>query len=261
MGLGLGYLMMGDEMRYFRLLVALVLMLPVVVGAGASEKVSKQSLVSQGSKRSYYLFVPESVKGPAPLLIVFHGTGRNGLSLVEKWKDLAAKEGFIVAGPDSKNSQTWKTPEDGPDFLRDLVEELKAKYPVNPRRVYLFGHSGGAVFALGMSMFESKYFAATAIHAGSWRDPREFRLAEYGKRKIPLAIVVGDRDPLFPVESVRATSERLKEKGFEVEVTVLKGHDHWYYDKAAKINEQLWNYLKRHELAGEPEFEQYQFAN
>lgn len=245
-------------MRYFRFLVPLALAL-TAVGAVPAEKITKQAMVSQGSKRSYYLFVPDSVKGPAPLLLVFHGSGRNGQSLVEKWKDLAAKEGFIVAGPDSKSPQSWRTPDDGPDFLRDLVEELKTKHPINPRRVYLFGHSGGAVFALGMSMFESRYFAATAIHAGSWRDPNEFRLAEYGKRKIPLAIVVGDRDAFFPVASVNATSERLKEKGFEVEVTVIKGHDHYYYDKAPKINEQLWDYLKKHELAEEPEFEQYQF--
>lgn len=246
-------------MRRLHLLFALVLLAPVA--ASAAEKISKQQFTSRGSKRTYHLFVPEGLKGPAPVLIVFHGTGRNGLSVVEKWRDLAAREQFIVAGPDSKSPQTWKTPEDGPDLLRDLVEELKAKHPVNPRRVYLFGHSGGAVFALGMAMFESKYFAAAAVHAGAWRDAREMRLAEYAKRKIPLAIVVGDRDPLFPVEAVRATGARLKEKGIEAEVTVLKGHTHWYYDKAAEINEQLWGYLKRQELTEEPEFEQYEFGN
>ncbi len=245
-------------MKYFCFLILIALMLPITALA-ASEKISKQVIVSQGNKRAYYLFVPNNIKGPAPLLITLHGSGRNGLSLVEKWKDLASKEGFIIAGPDSENSQAWKTPEDGPAFLRDLVEELKAKLPVNPRRVYLFGHSGGAVFALGMSMFESKYFAATAIHAGAWRDTQEFSLIDYAKRKIPLAIVVGDQDQFFPLPAVRSTSERLKEKGFDVEMTIMKGHNHWYYDLAPKINEQLWNYLKKYELTEEPEYEQYQF--
>lgn len=245
-------------MRYFRLLVPLVLLLPALAPA-ASEKIPKQVFVSQGDKRAYYLFVPDNVKGPAPLLITLHGSGRNGLSLVEEWRELAAREGVIVAGPDAKDSQSWKTPDDGPDLLRDLVEELKAKYPVNPRRVYLFGHSGGAVFALGMSMFESKYFAATAIHAGAWRDAREFTLADYAKRKIPLAILVGDRDQFFSVADVKATGERLKEKGFDVEVTVMKGHNHRYYDKAEKINVQLWDYLKKYELAEEPQYERYDF--
>ena len=46
---------------------------------------------------------------------------------------------------------------------------LKSKYPINPRRVYLFGHSAGASFALHMSLMESQYFAAAAIHAGALR--------------------------------------------------------------------------------------------
>ena len=40
----------------------------------------------------------------------------------QKWRDLAAREQFIVAGPDSKSSQTWKTPEDGPDLLRECAQ-------------------------------------------------------------------------------------------------------------------------------------------
>jgi poly(3-hydroxybutyrate) depolymerase len=245
-------------MKYFCFLIFAALMLPAP-SLAAPEKISKQVITSQGKKRAYYLFVPDTIKAPAPLLITLHGSGRNGLSLVEKWKDLAAKEGVIVAGPDAQNSQAWQTPGDGPDFLHDLVEELKTKYPVHPRRVYLFGHSAGAVFALGMSMFESKYFAATAIHAGAWRDAQEFSLIDFAKRKIPLALVVGDRDPFFPVAAVKSTSDRLKERGFEVETTVIKGHTHSYYDLAPKINEQLWSYLKKYELTGEPEYEQYQF--
>lgn len=247
-------------MKSLLFLILIGLVLPATAAA-SSEKVSKQTITSQGKKRVYYLFVPETAKASAPLLLLFHGSGRNGLSLVEKWKDLASKEGIILAGPDSADAQVWKTPEDGPDFLHDLVEELKAKHPVNPRRVYLFGHSGGAVFALGMSMFESKYFAATAIHAGAWRDPREFALLDYAKRKIPLTITVGDRDNFFPVQAVKATGDRLKESGFDVEVTIIKGHNHWYYDRAPKINEQLWNYLKKHEMKEDPEFERYQFQN
>lgn len=245
-------------MKYFRCLVPLALLLPALALA-PPENISKQLITSQGKKRSYYLFVPDSLRAPTPLLITLHGSGRNGRSLVDEWKPLASREGMILAGPDSQDSQAWKTPEDGPAFLYDLVEELKAKYPVNPRRVYLFGHSGGAVFALGMSMFESKYFAATAIHAGAWRDAREFSLMDYAKRKIPLAIVVGDRDQFFPAPAVKATGEQLKENGFDVEVTIMKGHDHSYYDMASKINEQLWNYLRRYELSEEPEYEQYQF--
>src|SRR5947209_158449 len=231
--------------------------------ARAGEKVSKESFESHGKKRTYYLFVPGSVTAaaPVPLVVLLHGSGRNGLSLAEKWKDLASAEGFIIVGPDAISTQGWHTPEDGPDFLRDLVEMLRAKYPVNPRRVYLFGHSAGAVFALDLAMLESEYFAAAAVHAGAWRSAEEFSILAYPKRKIPMAIIVGDRDGFFPLDSVRATEAALKEKGFTVEVTVMKGHDHWYYDLAPGINRNAWDFLKRYELGGEPTYATYSSAS
>ncbi|HYJ45194.1 MAG TPA: PHB depolymerase family esterase [Pyrinomonadaceae bacterium] len=227
--------------------------------AQAADKISKESLDSHGRKRTYYLFVPDSVTGKTsvPLVVLLHGSGRNGLSLVEKWKELAGSQGFIIAGPDSGDSQGWRTPEDGPDFIHDLVEKLRAQYPINPRRVYLFGHSAGAVFALDLSMMESRYFAASAVHAGSWRLEEEFSFMDYAKRKLPLAIFVGDRDQFFSLSSVRATEAALKGRGFQIEVTVIKGHDHWYYDLAPDINRQVWDFLKKYELDAEPEYQAY----
>src|SRR5262249_47557663 len=107
---------------------------------GSSDQITKQKLESQGKQRTYYLFVPKSAEqaNNPPLLVLLHGSGRNGLSLVEKWKDLAAKEGLIIAGPDSSSSEGWRIPEDGPEFIHDLVEALIKQYRVDPHRVYLF---------------------------------------------------------------------------------------------------------------------------
>src|SRR5215470_826719 len=230
--------------------------------ARAAERITKEALESQGKKRTYYLMVPDSAKSSSsvPLIVLLHGSGRNGLSLMEKWKELASREGIIIAGPDSRDSQGWQIPGDGPGFIHELVEALRAKYPVNPRRIYLFGHSAGAVFALNLSMMESEYFAATAVHAGSWRTEREPDVMNYAKRKTPMAIIVGDRDAYFPLQSVKATEATLKERGFPIEVTVMKGHDHWYYDLAPQINRNLWDFLKRHELNEDPRYEAYNFT-
>lgn len=217
----------------------------------------KESILSNKKKRSFYLFVPANVASPAPLIVLLHGSGRNGLSLVEKWRGLASKEGFIIVGPDADGGSGWSMPGDGPDFLRDLVEELKSKYPINPRRVYLFGHSAGAVFALVMSMVEPEYFAATAIHAGAFRQPHEYQIIRDASRKIPLAIWVGTNDPFFSLTDVRATRAAFQAKGFTVEVTEMPGHDHWYYDLAPGINAGAWEFLKKYELTSDPKYSGY----
>lgn len=242
-------------------LIYCIIFLLTPVTVSASEKITKESIPYNNSKRTFYLFVPDTIKPtqPSPLIVLLHGSGRNGLSLVEKWKELAGKEGVIIVGPDSADSSRWSLPRDGPDFLHALVETIKSRYTVNPRRVYLFGHSGGAVFALHISMLESEYFAATAIHAGAWRQPEEYELLKYATRKIPIAIWVGRNDQFFPLTSVWKTRDALRTHGISVEVTEMAGHDHWYYGQASKINENAWGFLKRQELASEQQYTQYNF--
>ena len=220
-------------------------------------RIVRETFLSNKKKRTFYLYVPPSAKAPAPLIVLLHGSGRDGMSLVEKWRDLADKEGIIIVGPDSDGSSGWSVPRDGPDFLRDLVEDLKAKYPINPRRVYLFGHSAGAVFALIMSTVESEYFAATAIHAGAFRQPEEYKTISDGSRKIPIAIWIGTNDQYFSLRDVRATSDAFRSKGFTVEVTEMPGHNHWYYDLAPSINAGAWEFLKQYELTSDPHYSLY----
>ena len=151
------------------ILLTLIVLLLSCSPSLAKDDITKELITSNGKQRAYYLYVPSTIKTetPAPLIIMLHGSNRTGVTLVEKWKDYAKKEGFIIAGPDATDLRGWGSPQDGPDYLHDLVEELKSKYPVNPRRVYLFGHTAGATFALEMSLMESQYIAATAIHDGA----------------------------------------------------------------------------------------------
>jgi len=227
----------------------------------SSQDISKELITSKGKKRAYYLFVPEKLDPakPAPLIVLLHGSGRNGLSLVEKWKDLAKKEKVIIVGPDALDSQNWRIPDDGPGFVYELVEALKARYPVNARRVYLFGHSAGAGQALYLSLLESEYFAATTIHAGALHGGQANELIERAKRKIPIAIFVGTNDSFFPLPVVRATRDALNAKGFNSELTEIKGHTHWYYEKAPEINRSAWEFLRKYELTADPLYEEYEF--
>jgi len=212
------------------------------------------TITSGGRKRSYYLFVPDNLRAPTPLVVLLHGSGHNGRSLIDKWQDLAEKEGFIIAGPDSEDPSAWVLGKDGPDFLHDLVEALKSKHPINPRRVYLFGHSGGAVFGLVMSTVASEYFAAVAVHAGAFRSKTEIEMISFAKRKIPISIWVGTSDPFFSLREVRATRDAFGAKNIVVQVNEIPGHDHNYYGIAGRINASAWEFLKQVELSAEPKY-------
>jgi poly(3-hydroxybutyrate) depolymerase len=240
----------------------LLLVLAFVTAAvPPAPRMVKETFGSGGRTRTYYLFAPDSVKKgeAAPVLVLLHGSGRTGDSLLEKWTAIARRDGIILAGPDASSKEGWAIPEDGPDYLYDLVETLRAQYDIDPARVYLFGHSAGAGHALAMGVLESEYFAAVAVHAGVLNEGM-FPLIERAPRKIPMAIWVGDSDPLFPVRVVQATQESLNKHGFDAQLTVIGTHTHWYYDRAPEINAKVWAFLQRQRLDGEPKYQRYQLS-
>ena len=239
-----------------RLIASLAFALFVATPAVA-QKITKETLDVEGAARTFYLFVPDKLEGKAaPLIVTLHGSGRDGRILVEHWQDLAKKAGIILAGPDATRREEWHGAIDGPAFLHALVEHLKSKYPVDPKRVYLFGHSAGAIHGLGLGVLESEYFAAVAAHAGLL--PQEFApYAQRAPRKIPVAIWIGTNDRFFPVADVRQTRDSLLALSFPVEFTEIAGHTHDYYGRSSRINKEAWTFLQKHKLEGEPKYQVY----
>jgi poly(3-hydroxybutyrate) depolymerase len=242
-------------------LLACCVAFAIPLSAHGADKMTRETFDSGGRKRTYYLLVPEAAKKtPAPpMIVLLHGSGRDGRSLLEKWEPLAKKEGVILVGPDALTSDGWRVPEDGPDFLHELVEMLAFQLDVDKRRIYLFGHSAGAGHGLVMALLESEYFAAVAVHAGSLPDSA-LPLIERAPRKTPIAIWVGTNDALFPLRVVRATRDALNAQGFAAQLTEISGHTHWYYDRAGDINKKVWAFLQQHVLVNEPRYERYHFA-
>jgi hypothetical protein len=68
---------------------------------------------------------------------------------------------------------------------------------------------------------------------------------------------LGTNDTLFPVESVRATRDALKSRGFPAELTEIRGHTHDYYGRAPEINTAAWSFLKQHHLDQDPAYQRY----
>ena len=182
-----------------------------------------------------------------PLVILLHGSGRNGETMASNWRDLALREGFIVAAPDAYNAAMWDSGKDTPEFFRNLVEQVKSRHTVECSRIYLFGHSAGAAYALFLTVVDSDLFAATAIHAGALQTDTN-GLFQQAKRCAPIAIWVGDHDAYFPVDQVMATKKIFESNGYKVELSVILGHDHNYYAIADEINSKAWNFLKKTHL-------------
>jgi polyhydroxybutyrate depolymerase len=233
-----------------------------VVGTVCANDIRKESMVSLNKKREYYLYAPRTPDSSKllPLVVVLHGSGDTGLMPLKRWKDLADRENIIIAGPNALNREAWRIPEDAPTPIYEMIEALKKRYPIDPQRVYLFGHSGGAIVALYLALLQSEYFAAAAIHAGALY-PKDGPFVERTRRKIPFSLFVGTRDPLFPVADLRQTRDMLTSRGFSVDLTEIEGHNHDYGRRSDEINKMIWQFFLKHRLEGEPVQQLYNWEN
>jgi poly(3-hydroxybutyrate) depolymerase len=225
-------------------IAALLCTLLASVCAADAPDVRKESFEYAGIKRTFYLYAPESPAGPAPLLIVLHGSYGDGRSILSTWTTLATQEGLLVVGPDARDRTAWQIRADGPAYIHQLVDAVERRHPIDRQRLYLFGHSGGAVYALTLSMIESEFFAATAVHAGAWRTNKEFIAVPYARRKIPIEIFLGDKDEFFPVSAARKTQSALAEAGHDARLTIVPNHTHDYGKVADQVNREAWDFLK-----------------
>jgi poly(3-hydroxybutyrate) depolymerase len=246
------------------LAIAIVAALPVAgllhADRAQEDRDVVEALKAGDRERSYRAFVPSSAgqHGPAPALVLYNGSGSRVDSLITHWKPVAQKEAIVLLGPTAFEPGAWRIPEDSPDFSREVVEAARAKFPIDPRRVYLFGHSGGGHHVLQVALLESEYFAAVAAHAGALV-PDFYPAIDKARRRIPVALWIGTSDTIVPPVAVRNTYDAFIGGGFSAKLTELRGHTHSFAERGPEVVQKAWEFLKREKLKKDPIYQPYHF--
>jgi phospholipase/carboxylesterase len=175
--------------------------------------------------RTFY--VPESYLDtrPWPLIVALHGGSGRGRDFVWAWLREAKSRGYLLAAPSSLG-RTW-APEDEKGVL-DAVEDVGRRYSLDRERVLLTGLSDGATFAFIFGLAHPSTFTALApisgvLHPGLLATGH----LETG-RVLPVYLVHGAKDWMFPVETARTAARVLEEKRFDHVYRELPGHSHAY---------------------------------
>jgi polyhydroxybutyrate depolymerase len=180
---------------------------PAEAGSVALEQ---GSLESGGQTRTFDYAVPAGKEGQRlPLVIGLHGRlgDGKGQDKLAGLSAVAAKEGFVLALPDGY-SRSWHDARDrGPAadakvddvaFLSSLIDWFVANKSVDPSRVYVMGMSNGGFMTLTLACALADKVAAAASVTGTVSENLKGRCAP--SRPIPVALFLGDEDPLVPYE-------------------------------------------------------------
>jgi polyhydroxybutyrate depolymerase len=152
-------------------------------GTGGGEDGGDPTMV--GGDRPVTVHVPASyVAGvAAPLVILLHGYGASG-SLQDLYFGMTAvsdARGFLYAAPDGTIDKDgrhfwnatdaccdlYATNVDDSTYVSSLIKQIQARYTVDPKRVFLVGHSNGAFMSYRMACDHADQIAAIASLAGA----------------------------------------------------------------------------------------------
>lgn len=152
-----------------------------------------------------------------PLLIGLHGTGWLGhrLSYVaEAGKTASGGRAFEVTPIDEAGP--WRI-----DFLNAFLDRLLKTLPIDPDRVYVEGHSLGAMATWRWALDNPERFAAISPRAGIGEPFRAVRL-----KHVPSWVIHGADDDVVPRGFSEIMVEALEDRGAPVRYTVLKDVAH-----------------------------------
>jgi len=163
--------------------------------------------------RPYDHKVPSSydAKKPAPLIVLLHGFGADGLTqdLVFGFSQLVDQFGFLYAYPDGTLNSTgkrfWNATEvccdlegtgvDDVAYIDAIIDDMSKQYNVDSKRIFVIGHSNGGFMSLRYACDRANRVAAIMSLAGAaYKDTNKCKPSE------PVAVlqVHGDMDSAVP---------------------------------------------------------------
>jgi predicted esterase len=189
----------------------------------------------------YRVYVPKgySASKATPLVIALHGLGGNEDGFFDNYSQLppqlAEKHGFLLTAPlgfrrdgfygsnvtSAADAASRRRAEYSEKDVLEVLRLMKAAYNVDESRIYLIGHSMGAIGTWALGAKYPQTWAALVAFSGTGAPA----LAD-GMKAIPQFVVHGDADNTVNVSGSRNMVEALKKLNANVTYVEVAGGSH-----------------------------------
>jgi phospholipase/carboxylesterase len=217
-----------------------------------------------GSRGGFSLYVPEYYTPDRawPLVMALHGGSGNGRGFLWSWLRDARSHGAILVAPTATGSTSTKstpakstpaksTPAkstwalmgedtDSPNLAR-ILDLVRSRWNVDPKRLLLTGMSDGGTFCYVTGLESASPFTHLAPVAATFH-PLMAEMADAQRlRGLPVYLVHGQLDWMFPVQVARQTQALLSAAGADVTYQELEDLSHCY---PREMNPVILNWLR-----------------
>jgi len=184
-----------------------------------------------GSRGGFSLYVPEYYTPDRqwPLVMALHGGSGNGRGFLWSWLRDARSLGAILVAPTATGS-TWALMGEDTDTpnLERILDYVRGRWNIDPARLLLTGMSDGGTFCYVTGLEGSSPFTHLAPVAATFH-PLMAEMADGGRLQgLPIHIVHGRLDWMFPVQVARQTRDALTAAGANVTYRELDDLSHCY---------------------------------
>ncbi|MDA5558843.1 hypothetical protein [Shimia sp. MMG029] len=187
---------------------------------------------------TWHYFVPETDE-KVPLVVLFHGRDREGLSLIELWLDTARRENIAIIAPTAP-SGSWPYTKPSPQFVNRIISEVAKSHPIDQEQIYLFGHSAGAVYTHVLLNTTQGPWKAAVLHGGFM--PADYLITPAMPK--PYRAYIGQHERGFERSAIRATGEEMARRGHDNDLIIIPAHTHWIYDIGDQIAADSWRWFQ-----------------
>src|SRR5207249_1528764 len=160
----------------------------------------------------FSVYVPEDSDGrtPMPLVVALHGGHGHGRDFLWSWLADARSRGVLLMAPTSRD-RTWSImglQDSDAEGLRQMVESVAERYPVDRSRVLLTGMSDGATYALLCGLRDAQM---PFTHLAAAPPLRLEDHARRGRARV-LALPLREGECLVDVREREAVRDHLRER-------------------------------------------------
>ena len=183
------------------------------------------------SRGGFSLYVPEYYTPDRawPLVMALHGGSGNGRGFLWRWLRDARSLGAILVTPTAVGS-TWALMGEDADTanLVRILNSVRSRFNIDPQKLLLTGMSDGGTFSYVTGLERVSPFTHLAPVAATFH-PLMAEMADAERlRGLPIHIVHGALDWMFPVQTARQTRDVLTAAGADVTYREIDNLSHSY---------------------------------